>query len=41
MEVAVAYVTLESLPEVPPFGADGIETGVQRLVVSSVQCVTR
>lgn len=37
MEVTVAPVVLEVLPEAPPFGADGVEMRVQRTIVVRVQ----
>lgn len=38
MEVAIAYVALETLPDAPSFGANRVEPRLERGILSSVQC---
>jgi hypothetical protein len=40
MEVAVADIALESFPDTPPLGANGVEPRFERGIVGSVQRTT-
>jgi len=40
MEVAVADIALESLPDAPPLGADRVEPRLERGIVGIVQRAT-